>query len=120
MSPTLYTAKNNGKKNNGGNMTIRISMTMANNGIGMERLQSAFPGFCCRIVSETYGNIGAEKQMKLIRKRQFTDNVVGHTRHCIDRMYLELWGGDILSERLANRSVPLHPPPFKGVTSQHC
>ena len=37
MSPTLYTAKNNGKKNNGGNMTIRISITMANNGIGTER-----------------------------------------------------------------------------------
>ena len=69
MSPTLYTAKNNGKKNNGGNMTIRISMTMANNRIGMERLQSAFPGFHCGIVSETYGNIGAEKQMKLIRKK---------------------------------------------------
>ena len=61
MSPTLYTAKNNGKKNNGGNMTIRISITMTNNGIGMERLWSAFLGFCCGIISETYRNIGAEK-----------------------------------------------------------
>ena len=42
-------------------------------------------------------------------KRQFTDDVVGHTRHCMDGMYLELWGGDIPSERSANRSVPLHP-----------
>ena len=69
MSPTLYTAKNNGKKNNGGNMTITISITMANNRINMERLQSVFPGFCCRIFSETYGNIGMEKQMKSIREK---------------------------------------------------
>ena len=69
MSPTLYTAKNNGKKNNGGNMTIMISITMENNGIGTERLWSAFPGFHCRIVSETYRNIGAEKQMKSIGKK---------------------------------------------------
>ena len=45
MSPTLYTAKKNGKKKNGGNMTIRISITMTNNGINTERLRSAFPGF---------------------------------------------------------------------------
>ena len=45
------------------------------------------------------------------RRRQFTGNVVGHTRHCVDGMYLELWGRDIASERLVDRSVPLHPPP---------
>ena len=69
MSPTLYTAKNNGKKNNGGNMTIRISITMANNRINTERLQSAYPGFHCGILLETYRNIGVEKQMQLIRKK---------------------------------------------------
>ena len=69
MSPTLYTAKNNGKKKNGGNMTIRISITLANNRINMERLQSVFLGFHCGIVSETYRNIGVEKQLKSIRKK---------------------------------------------------
>ena len=34
--------------------------------------------------------------------------MVGHTRHCIDGMYPEWWGRDILSGRSANRSVPLH------------
>ena len=53
MSPTLYTAKNNGKKKNGGNMTIRISITMANNGIGTERLQSVFLGFLLGVAGIT-------------------------------------------------------------------
>ena len=47
----------------------------------------------------------------------FTNDVVGHTRCCIDRMCLELWGRDILPKKRAERSIPLHPPPFKGVMS---
>ena len=39
MSPTLYTAKNNGEENNGGNTT------MANNAIGRRDIQSVFPSF---------------------------------------------------------------------------
>ena len=48
------------------------------------------------------------------RRRQFTSNVVGHTRCCIDGMYPELWGRDILLEKWVGRSVPLHPPPLQG------
>ena len=33
MSPTLYTARNNGKENNGGNTTMVTITTMINNGI---------------------------------------------------------------------------------------
>ena len=45
MSPTLYTAKNNGEENNGGNTTMVTTTTMANNGIGCGDIQSAFPSF---------------------------------------------------------------------------
>ena len=36
MSPTLYTARNNGKENNGGNPTMVTSTTMINNRIMSE------------------------------------------------------------------------------------
>ena len=42
------------------------------------------------------------------RRRWFTGNVVGHTRCCIDGMYLESWGRDIPLEKWVGRSVPLH------------
>ena len=37
----------------------------------------------------------------------FTDDVVGHTGCCMDRMCLESWGRDILSVKKAEMSVPL-------------
>ena len=42
------------------------------------------------------------------RRRWFTGDVVGHTRCCVDGMYPESWGGDILLQKLVDRSVPLH------------
>ena len=45
MSPTLYTAKNNGEGNNGGNTTMVITTTMANNRIGHRDIWSVFPSF---------------------------------------------------------------------------
>ena len=42
MSPTLYTARNNGKENNGGNTTMVIGTTMINNRIRCRDLQSVF------------------------------------------------------------------------------
>ena len=46
MSPTLYTARNNGKENNGGNTTMVTGTTMVNNGIRCGDLQSVFLSFC--------------------------------------------------------------------------
>ena len=43
MSPTLYTARDNGKRNNGGNTT------MVNNGIECREVQSTFLCFCVSI-----------------------------------------------------------------------
>ena len=37
----------------------------------------------------------------------FTDDVVGHMGCCMDGMCPELWGGDILSVKKAEMSVPL-------------
>ena len=45
MSPTLYTSRNNGKENNGGNTTMVTSITMINNRIWCRVLQSAFLSF---------------------------------------------------------------------------
>ena len=38
----------------------------------------------------------------------FTDNVVGCMGCCMDGMCPESWGGDILSVKKAEMSVPLH------------
>ena len=46
MSPTLYTAMNNGEKNNGSSTTMVTDTTMANNGIGHGEVQSVFLSFC--------------------------------------------------------------------------
>ena len=40
----------------------------------------------------------------------FTNDVVGCTGCCMDRMCLELWGGDIPSVKKAEMSVPLQDP----------
>ena len=45
MSPTLYTARNNGRRNNGGNTTMVIGTTMTNNGMQCGGIQSMFPCF---------------------------------------------------------------------------
>ena len=45
MSPTLYTAKDNGEENNGGNTTMVTTTTVTNNGIGHGDIQSAFLSF---------------------------------------------------------------------------
>ena len=37
----------------------------------------------------------------------FTDNVVGRTGCCMDEMCPESWGGDILSVKKAEMSIPL-------------
>ena len=46
-----------------------------------------------------------------LEEGSFTDNVVGCTGYCIDRMCLKLWSGDILSVKKAKKSIPLHSPP---------
>ena len=66
MSPTLYTARNNGEKNNGGNTTMVTMTTMANNRIGHGDIQSVFPSFHYRVVSESYKVNRTETQMELI------------------------------------------------------
>ena len=43
----------------------------------------------------------------------FTDDVVGCTGCCMDRMCPESWGRDIPSVKKAEMSVPLHPPPVQ-------
>ena len=60
------------------------------------------------------GLTGRRCRRSWTRRRQFTGDVVGHTRHCIDRMCPELWGRDIPLQKWVGRSVPLHPPPFQG------
>ena len=42
MSPTLYTAKNNGGNDNGDSTTMVTATTMANNGIGFGDIRSTF------------------------------------------------------------------------------
>ena len=108
MSPTLYTARNNEKENNGGNTTMVTRTTMINNGIRCRALQSAFPSFCLM------GRRDGDMEGVGFRRRWFTGDVVGHTRHCMDRMCPESWGRDILLQKWVSRSVPLHPPPLQG------
>ena len=50
MSPTLYTARDNGKGNNGGNTTMVTCTTMVNNGILFGDVRSAFP--CLGVISD--------------------------------------------------------------------
>ena len=54
MSPTLYTAKNNGGDDNGVSTTMVIATTMANNGIRFGDIRSTFPSSCYRAISELY------------------------------------------------------------------
>ena len=63
MSPTLYTAKNNGGNDNGDSTTMVITTTMANNGIGFGYIQSPFPCF----------------HVEILGLYKFTDDVAGHT-----------------------------------------
>ena len=50
MSPTLYTAKNNGGSDNGDSTTMVITTTMANNGIGLGDIRSPFLCFHVEIL----------------------------------------------------------------------
>ena len=63
MSPTLYTAKNNGGNDNGDSTTMVITTTMANNGIGFGDIQSTFLYF----------------HVEILGPYKFTDDVAGHT-----------------------------------------
>ena len=63
MSPTLYTAKNNGGSDNGDSTTMVITTTMANNGIGFGDIRSLFPCF----------------HVEILGPYQFTDDVAGRT-----------------------------------------
>ena len=63
MSPTLYTAKNNGGNDNGDNTTMVITTTMANNRIGFGDIRSTFPCF----------------HVEILGLYKFTDNVAGCT-----------------------------------------
>ena len=63
MSPTLYTAKNNGGSDNGDSTTMVITTTMANNRIGFRDIRSPFPCF----------------HVEILGLYQFTDDVAGHT-----------------------------------------
>ena len=54
MSPTLYTAKNNGGDDNGVSTTMVIATTMANNGIRFGDIRSTFPSSCYGAVLEPY------------------------------------------------------------------
>ena len=60
MSPTLYTAKNNGGNDNGDSTTMVTTTTMANNGIGFGDIQSTFPSSRYGAISELYKSIKAE------------------------------------------------------------
>ena len=63
MSPTLYTAKNNGGSDNGDSTTMVITTTMANNRIGFGDIRSPFPCF----------------HVEILGPYKFTDDVAGHT-----------------------------------------
>ena len=80
MSPTLYTAKNNGRSDNGDSTTMVITTTMANNGIGFRDIRSPFPCF----------------HVEILGLYKFTDDVAT-CRYCMNGMCLELWCRDIPS-----------------------
>ena len=63
MSPTLYTAKNNGGNDNGDSTTLVITTTMANNRIGSRDIRSTFPCF----------------HVEILGLYKFTDDVAGRT-----------------------------------------
>ena len=63
MSPTLYTAKNNGGSDNGDSTTMVITTTMANNRIGFGDIWSLFPCF----------------HVEILGPYKFTDDVAGRT-----------------------------------------
>ena len=63
MSPTLYTAKNNGGSDNGDSTTMVITTIMANNGIGFGDIRSLFPCF----------------HVEILGPYKFTDDVAGRT-----------------------------------------
>ena len=81
MSPTLYTAKNNGGNDNGDSTTMVITTTMANNRIGFRDIRSTFPCF----------------HVEILEPYKFTDDCGRMYRYCMDRMCPELWCGDIPS-----------------------
>ena len=62
MSPTLYTLRNNGEENNGGNTTMVIGTTMINNGMEYGGIQSVFPCFCHGVISDGIGQQGGDME----------------------------------------------------------
>ena len=76
MSPTLYTARNNGKRNNGGNATMVIGTTMINNGMGCRGIQSMFLCFHHGVTSDEIG----------FGERWFSGDEVGCTRDYVNGM----------------------------------
>ena len=76
MSPTLYTARDNGKWNNGSNTTMVTHTTMASNRIWFGDVQSAF--LCLRVILDRvecgehslpamWGNIWNVAEMECVR-----------------------------------------------------
>ena len=66
MSPTLYTAKNNGEENNGGNTTMVTTTTMANNRIGHGDIWSAFLSFHYGVDRQKYEQSWFQFQKKAV------------------------------------------------------
>ena len=76
MSPTLYTARDNGKRNNSGNTTMVTCTTMASNGIWFFNVQSVIP--CLGVTSDRvecmehslpamWGNIRSIAEMECVQ-----------------------------------------------------
>ena len=55
LSLTVYTARNNGKRNNGGNTTMVTDTTMVNNRMEYRGIRSTFPGFHHGVISDRVG-----------------------------------------------------------------
>ena len=85
MSPTLYTAKNNGGNDNGDSTTMVITTTMANNGIGFGDIQSPFPCFHVEILGPyKFTNNVAGQNMSGVVVQRYS---VCEEGHCYDCFY---------------------------------
>ena len=77
MSPTSYTAKNNGGNDNGDSTTMVTATTMANNRIGFGDIQSMF-------LSSHYGAVS--EPSKLIKVETVKGQAV------LPKMWWDVWG----------------------------
>ena len=82
MSPTLYTAKNNGGDDNGDSTTMVIATTMANNGIRFGDIQSTFPSSRYRAVSEPYKSSGRRRARSRLFYLVLKSLVTGLQKDC--------------------------------------